>query len=124
MHVALQHQKVSKLDYGCGLTFCTDGGFEIRIEADYALTKSRTTTIHSPEPFSDNSGPLDSLREEINATSTAEKDGILVLTSADGLSLRVAPSADFEAWALAGPRGQKIVCLPGGELAVWEAETS
>lgn len=28
----------------------------------------------------------------------------------------------FEAWTIAGPGGLTIVCLPGGELAVWSPD--
>lgn len=114
---------MSILDSGCGLILRTDSGFEIRIEADFIVITCRTTTAHSPGPSSDSSGLLESPEGQVITASTAETDGAFALITAFGHTLHVAPCDDFEAWMLAGPRGQKMVCLPGGELAVWEAET-
>lgn len=124
MDLNLQHQTVSKLDYDYTLALYTDDGYEIRIEEDYTIATSHTTTIHSPEPSSDNTGPLDLLSEQVITAASADADGTLSLTVANGATLHVAPSEDFEAWTLAGPHGQKIVCLPGGQLATWDATDS
>lgn len=121
MDLNLHHQTVSKLDYDYTVALYTDAGYEIRIEEDYTVTTGQSTTTHSPEPASDNAGPLDLLNEQVITAATADADGTLSLTVANGATLQVVPSEDFEAWTLAGPHGHKIVCLPGGELAIWEA---
>ena len=33
--------------------------------------------------------------------------------------LEVKAGDDHEAWQLSGPDGEMVVCMPGGELAVW-----
>ncbi|MET0419919.1 MAG: DUF6188 family protein [Actinoplanes sp.] len=38
--------------------------------------------------------------------------------------MRVSVDADLESWAVAGPDSFLIVCLAGGELAVWGDATS
>jgi len=30
------------------------------------------------------------------------------------------PHPKYEAWDIAGPDKQLVVCLPGGQLAIWE----
>lgn len=45
-------------------------------------------------------------------------DGRLELTFDDGARLRVAPRLAGEAWVAVGPRGTRIVSLPGGALAL------
>lgn len=30
------------------------------------------------------------------------------------------PNKSYEAWTLSGPRGMLAVCMPGGELAIWD----
>ena len=48
------------------------------------------------------------------------KEGHLAVNFADA-QLSVRASADSEAWQLAGPTGERIVCMPGGGLASWPA---
>ncbi|WP_336032392.1 DUF6188 family protein [Geodermatophilus sp. FMUSA9-8] len=35
--------------------------------------------------------------------------------------LRCAPDPSYEAWTYDGPGGAKVVCMPGGGLAIWGA---
>ena len=58
------------------------------------------------------------------ARATADRahsrdDGALLLEFTDGSRLEVRASANYEAWQLVGPAGLMVVCMPGGELAVW-----
>lgn len=119
MELELHGQQVSKLDYDYTVAIHTDTGYEIRIEEDYTLTTPQGTHTYSPEPSTEDSGPLDILNEQTITAATANDTATLTLTVTDGTQLQVAASDDFEAWTLAGPKGRKIVCLPGGELATW-----
>lgn len=47
------------------------------------------------------------------------KNGTLRLHFEDGARLRVLPHESYEAWNMNGDDGLMIVCMPGGELAVW-----
>ena len=49
----------------------------------------------------------------------AYKDGTLDMAFDDGSRLRVPPDAMFEAWEFTGPHEEKVIALPGGELAIW-----
>jgi Family of unknown function (DUF6188) len=56
--------------------------------------------------------------------SASATDGILSLTFADGATLRCEPSAEYEAWQVVGGSPENlVVCMPGGELAVWDDRT-
>ena len=57
--------------------------------------------------------------EPITAFSISE-DGVLAM-SVGGAHMRVAPAPDYDAWNIVGPLPNKprVVCLPGGELAIW-----
>jgi hypothetical protein len=49
-------------------------------------------------------------------------DGTLVLSFDDGSVLRCEPDQQYEAWQVVGGSPQYlVVCLPGGELAVWDS---
>lgn len=37
----------------------------------------------------------------------------------DASELSVGAAAEYEAWQLSGPRGEMVVCMPGGKLAIW-----
>jgi hypothetical protein len=52
-------------------------------------------------------------------SAEAHDDGTLVIVFASGAELRVGPSPDYESWTVTGPGGMRVVCLAGGELAVW-----
>jgi hypothetical protein len=47
------------------------------------------------------------------------KNGMLRLHLEDGARLRVLPHESYEAWNLSGEGGLMMVCMPGGEVAVW-----
>lgn len=46
-------------------------------------------------------------------------DGDLSVTFNDTSQLSVKASENYEAWSLSGPRGELVVCMPGGKLAIW-----
>lgn len=53
----------------------------------------------------------------LGTTEIAVAGGLtLALSSA---TLRVDPDPGYEAWELRGPGTEMVVCMPGGELAIW-----
>ncbi|GIM88393.1 hypothetical protein Ato02nite_001860 [Paractinoplanes toevensis] len=52
-------------------------------------------------------------------TARARDTGELEIGFAGGARLLVGADDDYESWAVIGPDGLLIVCLAGGELAVW-----
>ena len=42
----------------------------------------------------------------------------------DDARLSVSAGYDYEAWQLSGPNGEKVICMPGGELAIWGPRTA
>ncbi len=68
-------------------------------------------------------GPDASLRGKVVARTSTD-GGVLVLGFTDRSELRCAPDEDFEAWEVVGgtPQGL-VVCLPGGELCVFDERT-
>ncbi|GAB3206061.1 hypothetical protein GCM10027294_07080 [Marinactinospora endophytica] len=51
--------------------------------------------------------------------ATAAKAGSLRLVFDNGVRLMVPPGPGYEAWSLVGPRGELLVCFPGGGLGSW-----
>jgi hypothetical protein len=97
------------------------GHFELRIGGVFAFTApGGTETLLRPEEDPVSLGPVLTCTRTVVESATAVEDGHLEVSFVDGSSLRVTPSPAYEAWELAGPRGSKIVCMPGGELAIWQ----
>jgi hypothetical protein len=64
--------------------------------------------------------PLAALIGRTVSTASAD-DGTLLLTFNDGSLLRCHPDPRYEAWEVVGGDPQSfVVCLPGGELAIWD----
>jgi len=79
------------------------GGAESRCLLDHPSTLGAATTL---------------LHDQVR-TAEARQSGELVLCLESGAVLRVAPAETIEAWEMFGSSGARVVCLPGGGLAVW-----
>jgi Family of unknown function (DUF6188) len=71
------------------------------------------------EPGENASDILATLLGDVVRAARAGDSGELQITFSRGSELRVGADADVESWAVAGPDGFLIVCLAGGELALW-----
>lgn len=67
---------------------------------------------------------LDIAKFLAGAVSLAEVNqlGNLTLSMESGSRLSVQPDPNFEAWTVVDPNGYRVVCMPGGEIATWEAQ--
>lgn len=67
-------------------------------------------------------GYSDAVQALVGRTVTAaaaDESGALRIAFGEGAELVVAAGPDYESWTVTGPSGFRVVCLPGGELAVW-----
>ncbi len=67
-------------------------------------------------------GPIFAIRGEIVNSALAFKEGRLEIDFVNRAKLIVMPLPKFEAWGVVGVRGLRVVCMPGGELAIWQAD--
>lgn len=119
MELGLESQTVTQVSADFAVSLVTDAGYEVRIETDFSM--------HTPDGdfnFSLGADAIDpasvhSLLRQTVVSSVAEESGALALAFSDGIRLRVEPHQVYEAWTIAGPGGKKVVCMAGGELAVW-----
>lgn len=49
----------------------------------------------------------------------SEEGGALRIVLDDGCEIVIPPNDEYEAWRIEGPGDRGVVCMPGGELAVW-----
>jgi hypothetical protein len=64
-------------------------------------------------------GSLDGVGEERVGQPPTIESGALDIEFEGKAGIAVPPHPTYEAWTIAGSRGLKIVCTPGGKLAVW-----
>ncbi len=101
-----------------------NGTFEVRVGEPFVLYLAGHEQVLKPEEDRAQVGPVLSLLHQTVSEAVAFKDGRLELAFSDGAAVRVPVGQDFEAWELVGPDGLRVVSLPGGELAVWQAEVT
>jgi hypothetical protein len=107
------------VDYAVSLTFSNDVEVQIGGIFTYAAADGSSAT-YDPEGDPVLLGPVLRLSRIETRFGYAFLDGSLELGFADGSSVHVAVDEHYEAWTLSGPRGFKLVSLPGGGLAEWE----
>lgn len=121
IQLPLAGQSVSRVAFDYAITLLTDRGAELRFETEVSLLGVGTATKISIAPAAAADGAsllVGLLNREVEAASI-DDDGTLRLALGGGAKVEVAPHAAFEAWTFAGPKGEKAVCMPGGELTTW-----
>ncbi|MFI5719823.1 DUF6188 family protein [Nocardia sp. NPDC051750] len=100
----------------------------LRAGSDFEVQVESIVKIRSPDQAV-HSYQVGELPEEIGRQLTGKvreaqttDDGGLRLEFESGWSAEAVADADYEAWNVVGTRGFRVVCMPGGELAVWHAD--
>jgi uncharacterized protein DUF6188 len=119
MELGLEGRTVTQAHAGFTVSLAMGADNEVRIETDFSLCTSDGDRHFSLGTESIDHAALDSLLGQKVTSSVVAESGALFLAFSDGTSLRVEPHDTYEAWTFAGPGGRKVVCMAGGELAVW-----
>jgi hypothetical protein len=99
----------------------TDNGWIVVIESRF-LVSSRSPGSQSMSGESPgDSQALGEILTGLAVHSISEADGFLTIEFTGGVVLEVQPDEQFESWNAVGPNGERIVCMPGGEMAYWSA---
>ncbi|BAW05977.1 DUF6188 family protein [Nocardia seriolae] len=98
------------------------GPYDINIEGELAVHSPTGARLHRipGEPHTDD---LVAALTGVIVAATVADNGELRIDLASGHRLVVEPDPYFEAWNVTAPGRYLVVCMPGGELAVWSAET-
>jgi hypothetical protein len=112
-----------RIDWAVTLTIAGDDEVvDVRVAGACVLSASDgTEAALEPEDEPAQLAPVLRLVRLGMRRTDAFKDGRLEIEFADGSVLRVPASEDLETWEISGPRGIRLVSLPGNELAVWRA---
>jgi len=93
----------------------------ITLEQEFHLEVNRISYALSPK-IPTQLGPVFFLRHNTVKDALAFKDGTLKLEFANGDKLAIGAHPKYEAWGVAGDHGLRVICLPGGDLAVWDPD--
>ena len=72
-----------------------------------------------PERPAEAAKPLVELRLRRISALTIEDNSTLAVEFDGGYHLKCPPDPDYEAWWVVQENGAMIICMPGGNLAVW-----
>jgi hypothetical protein len=105
------------IDFRVGLQF---GQIVVTIESPFRLSVNGETRTFDPSSRED-LGPVLAIYPATVVTATIEPDATLRMVFEGGFTIEVPQDPQYEAWQLAGPGKQLIVCPPedDGTLAVW-----
>jgi len=90
----------------------------VTVESPFTLTKGGVSKRLSPEEPIE-LGPALELFKGIVVTALAYKTGHLRIELSGGLMLTVPPDDEYEAWSIVSDHNLKMVCTPGGTVALW-----
>lgn len=123
MNLNLQSQAVTRVCFDAALTVLTSGDCELRVETEAVLQVSAGDHVSfDPESPGVAAPHLVRLARDVITEAEVGRAGVLVIEFESGTKLAVRPNEEYEAWGLVGPKGRRVTCMPGGEIAVWSGE--
>lgn len=106
------------LGHAVSLVRVGEGGGVVTIEGDFTVRIGEDTHDVSPESLGTGGAVLFGLLHQEVREATVDEGGSLRLEIGEA-TLVVDASEDFEAWTYVAEDGRRVVCMPGGRLAVW-----
>ena len=122
MNLNLDGQTIDAITLDFAVTIRTSGGAEFRIGTGMTIRGSEGSMVWlQAEAVGPASVALVGLLHRTISSAEVDEDGTLRLTLDSEVQVEVHPGRKFEAWTFDGAAGEKLVALPGGGLAVWDA---
>ncbi len=115
----LNDQVVNEVSWKPPVSLRTGGGWVLSIDSEVTVTRADGGRFTSSGD--DRAAPATVAAEisgRIVDSAVIETPGEIRVDFEDGSQLAALPDPDAEAWRLVGPDGQRITCLPGGEVSI------
>ncbi|WP_156937727.1 DUF6188 family protein [Haloglycomyces albus] len=115
---------VEKVDNVLPVSIFTSNDWMIKIESDIHISPSiaESGVLDGEDPDT-----ISILKESITGLEVVKVEiasSRLHLEFEGSIAIDAQSDPDFESWGVVGPYGQRIECMPGGELAVWPERPS
>lgn len=125
MDLSVRGQSVNRVCFDAAFTLLTSGDCELRVETE-AIIKTPAGDMVQFDPECPGAAVihLAHLVRETVTLAEVGSSGTLLVAFDNGVELTVAPHAEYEAWGFVGPKGRRVTCMPGGELALWSERDS
>ncbi|MEV6554273.1 DUF6188 family protein [Nocardia sp. NPDC051756] len=124
LQLPLIGQRISEVDAGFTATIRSGSPteFELQIEGDLTLSTPAGNLFHAASgSYSDLALELEAIiGSTVTRADASEADG-LSLEFDSGLTIHVPVHNKYESWGIVGLDGYRVICLPGGEFAIWSA---
>lgn len=123
MDLQMQGHSVIRVCFDMAFTILTSEGDQFRIQTD--------AVIHTPEQGKVQFDPenpdaavtfLVRLMSDVITNAKVRPGSSLVIEFESAATLTVPPHIDYEAWGIVGRRGKRVVCMPGGQIAMWDEQ--
>ncbi|MFC8383541.1 DUF6188 family protein [Nocardia sp. NPDC057272] len=118
-------QSISEVELGFTATIRIGSPieFELQVEGELSIHTADGRLVSAPSNnYADICNELEStVGSKITRAIASEVDGLSIELSS-GAVLKVPVDEHYEAWGIVGLSGYRVICLPGGELAIWSAK--
>ncbi len=117
---ALAGQPVDIVRWDYGLRFWTRDNWEVLLAGDIEVSApdGQVGLVDTAAPDNRLPASLEGLEDQFIGQVVTGPDGTVSIPVGER-RLTVAAGEDFEAWQVMGPAGQRVICMPGGGLAVF-----
>ncbi|MET9491338.1 DUF6188 family protein [Nocardia sp. NPDC006630] len=122
MDLPITGERLTVLSPGPFVLVLGAGAYEIHIEGELVLHRTGASTLHhiaGEAPAEDLAVALDG----VIVSAAVDSDGTLRMLLDSGAQLAVEPDRYYEAWHVTAPGIYLVVCMPGGELAIWSEKS-
>ncbi|UOE42911.1 DUF6188 family protein [Agromyces larvae] len=121
MRLDLEESSITRVSFDFAVTLLLSNGAEMRIETEGVFTPPIGDEVgFDPEDARPVAGVLLGLLREDVSLAEAGDHGALRIRTKTGMEVNVVSSPDYEAWGIVWPDGRRVICMPGGELAIWD----
>ncbi|GAA1184257.1 hypothetical protein F4556_007579 [Kitasatospora gansuensis] len=121
MYLKVEGRTLTRVCFDYALTLLVDPDTRIRLQANVEL-KDADGTSAAFQP-GDTDVPADSLVRLLHkdiSKAWSSDGGVLTIQFACGATLTATPDPNYEAWEILAEDGFRVICMPGGKLAIWD----
>jgi hypothetical protein len=111
------------IDFSVTLQFADDGpAAELKLECSFAITTSAGSQTIEPERMVEGAQMVVGLFGARVLSVRVDQGSELVVDLSDERRLRAWPDAQYESWSYTSEDGSRVICMPGGQVAIWSPQ--